>query len=255
MSAAASAGMTAEPTAKPRPSAITVDGEGGGEAASRFKPLAVLLHELNQPLTGLQCSLELATAGSRTAEQYVDAIRQGLDLVARMRMLVEAIREVADIEQEGSSQPDAIALDVLVRSTVDDLRPVAESRQIVADVDGNPFAHLCRVQRGVGTTLFRVLDSALSLAANDSILRIHLRTLSQQAAVAISWMPENMIENTESVRLRLSPPDLGLLVARVSWESAGGHWNTEVSPANHSLTLLLPWAETSNPTSSCGDRS
>jgi hypothetical protein len=256
-----SAGTSTGTTAKPRPSAITADGEGGGEAASRFNPLAVLLHELNQPLTGLQCSLELATAGSRTPEEYINALHQGLDLVARMRMLVEALREVSDLEQGVSSQPEAIALDFLLRSTVDDLRPVAESRDVHIDVDGNSFPHSCQVRRGVAATLFRVVDSVLSLAASHSIVRVHLRTLDLQAAIAISWMPEKMPEkmaaNAETARLRLSPPDLGLLVARASWESAGGQWNTKISPANHSLTLLLPWAE-SNPqpqTSSCGDRS
>jgi hypothetical protein len=252
-----SAGTSTGTTAKPHPSAITVDGEGGGEAASRFNPLAVLLHELNQPLTGLQCSLELATVGSRTPEEYINALHQGLDLVARMRMLVEAVREVSDLQPGVSSQPEAIALDFLLRSTVDDLRPVAESREIHIDVDGNSFPHSCRVQRSVTAILFRVVDSVLSLAASDSIVRVHLRTLDQKAAVAISWMPGKMVENTETARLRLSPSDLGLLVARACWERAGGQWNATISPANHSLTLLLPWAE-SNPqpqTSSCGDRS
>src|ERR1700683_4169073 len=104
MSAASSMGMSAGTSAgtaaKPRPSATTVDGEGGGEAASRFNPLAVLLHELNQPLTGLQCSLELATVGSRTPEEYINTLHQGLDLVARMRLLVETVREITVIEQE-----------------------------------------------------------------------------------------------------------------------------------------------------------
>jgi phospho-acceptor domain-containing protein len=246
------AGTNGGTTAKTRPLAIVVGGDGGEEPASRFNPLAVLLHELNQPLTGLQCSLELATVGSRTPEQYLNALHQGLELVARMRMLVEALREVADTGQNASAPLDTIALDSLLRNTVDDLRPVADSRAILIDVDGKPFPRLCRVQHGVAATLFRVIDSALSLAAANSVLRIHLGALDQQAAVAISWMAESK----ETGRLALSPPDLGLLVARASWESAGGQWDTEVSPANHSVNLLLPWAESNDPsTSSCGDPS
>src|ERR1700722_20399139 len=255
MSAAAIAGTSAGVTVKTRPSAITLDDRG--EAPSRFNPLAVLLHELNQPLTGLQCSLELATVGSRTPQQFLHAIRKGLDLVARMRMLVEAVREVADIGQGGSLQPEAIALDFLVRNTVDELRPVAESREIHIDVDGNSFPRSCLVRLGVAVTLFRVVDSILSLAAGDSVVRVHLRTLDQQAAVAISWMAEKIAANAETARLRLSPANLGLLVARACWESAGGQWNTKISPANHSLTLLLPWAQSNQQSqaSLCGDRS
>jgi hypothetical protein len=262
MSAAASTGTSAGAAPKTRPSATALDEDGGGEAASRFNPLPVLLHELNQPLTGLQCSLELATVGWRTPEQYIQVLYQSLDLVARMRMLVEAVREVSDLEQGVSSQPEAIALDFLLRGTVDDLRPVAESRKLHIDVDGNSFPHSCLVQRSVTATLFRIIDSVLSLAASHSIVRVHLRTLDQHAAVLISWMDEKkidekMAENTETGRLRLSPPDIGLLVARACWERAGGRWTAEFSPANHSLTLLLPWAESNNqpPNSSCGDRS
>src|SRR5579864_5175913 len=59
-------------------------------------PLAHLLHALNQPLTGLQCSLELASAGPRPTDVYVRTVKEGLELVSRMRVLVEAIRELAD---------------------------------------------------------------------------------------------------------------------------------------------------------------
>ncbi len=59
-------------------------------------PLAELLHALNQPLTGLQCSMEVALAGPRTNEEYVQGLREGLVLTGRMRVLVEAIREVMD---------------------------------------------------------------------------------------------------------------------------------------------------------------
>src|SRR5277367_1520624 len=63
--------------------------------------LAYLLHALNQPLTGLQCSLELAVAGPRRPEQYVRTLQESLELTLRMRLLVEAIRELTD-DQEAS---------------------------------------------------------------------------------------------------------------------------------------------------------
>jgi hypothetical protein len=55
-----------------------------------------LLHALNQPLTGLQCSMEVALASPRPIEYHVPRLREGLDLTERMRSLVDAIREVAD---------------------------------------------------------------------------------------------------------------------------------------------------------------
>jgi hypothetical protein len=39
-----------------------------------------LLHGLNQPLTGLQCSMEVALAAPRTVEYYTQRLREGLEL-------------------------------------------------------------------------------------------------------------------------------------------------------------------------------
>jgi hypothetical protein len=61
-------------------------------------PLAHLLHALNQPLTGLQCSLELALVELRSPEEYARTVREALHLTGRMRVLVEALREIADSE-------------------------------------------------------------------------------------------------------------------------------------------------------------
>ena len=131
---AAASGTSAEATAKTRPSAPEMS--NCGEAAPQFNPLAVLLHELNQPLTGLQCSLELATVGSHTPEQYVDTIRQGLDLVSRMRMLVEAVREVADIEQGHLSTASCIMANMSMKLGRS-LRWDAATHQIVGDEEAN----------------------------------------------------------------------------------------------------------------------
>jgi signal transduction histidine kinase len=243
-----SAGVSAKLSARgrqPDPGAVA-------DGSPDLGPLAHLLHELNQPLTGLQCSLELAAAGPRTAEQYLRAIRDGLGLVGRMRMLVEAVREVVDIALDGSGMPEAIALDAMVRGTVEDLRPVAESRSVGIALDGMSFPHLCQVRRGVAGALFRLLESAISLAAGQSVLGVRLNGQSRQAAVTLDWLEDR----AGSGRPPFSPPDLGLLVARAAWQRTGGQWTTELSEAHHTVILSLPWAaDNSLPISSGGDRS
>jgi phosphoglycerate-specific signal transduction histidine kinase len=260
MSAAASAGKNVVAKQETRLSgAVATLAQSGAEAASDFNPMAVLLHELNQPLTGLQCSLELATVGSRTAEQYLRALREGLDLVGRMRTLVEALREVADSEHDGAVQddsvrPEPIALDSLVRSAVEDLQPVAESRSLQIDLAGDSFPRVCMARRTVASIPFRIIDSTLGLAAGHSILRIRLDTQSQHAAIHFAWI----VDSDEADRRPFSKPVLALLVARALWQQAGGQWRAEITLANHSITLLLPWAANNNdhsPTTSLpGDR-
>ena len=245
MSAAVSAGKKAI-ASDARLSAATVTlAQTGGEAASDFNPIAVLLHELNQPLTGLQCSLELATVGSRTAEQHLGTLREGLGLIGRMRILVEALREVADSEHDGaedSLHTEAIALDSLVRSAVEDLQPVAESRSLQIALAGDCFPRLCMAHRSVASIPFRVIDSVLGLAASQSILRIQFTTQSQHAAIHLAWIADS----DDAGQRPFSKPVLALLVARALWQQAGGQWRAETTLANHSITLLLPWSANNN---------
>src|SRR5579863_8922683 len=113
--------------------------EVSGLLTASRSPLQHLLHALNQPLTGLHCSLELALVGQRTPEQYVDAMREGLELTERMGVLVAAIREVVDLRgerQHDGSQPipvgagygEVTALDGLLREAVGELQPVAKAK-------------------------------------------------------------------------------------------------------------------------------
>lgn len=230
----------------------------GADLASEANPQAYLLHALNQPLTGLQCSLELATVGSRTPEQYLSAIGEGLELVGRMRLLVEALREVADIASDGWAQvgleqnssragrflpAGAIALDTLVRGTVDDLRPVAESRGLHIDVDGNSFPRPSLARRDISAVIFRVLDSVLSLAAERSVLSVHLKTQAEQAVAIIEYLERGGPASLSSSSF--SAPGLGLLVARTAWLQAGGQWQSELVQSKRTLALSLPWADSS----------
>lgn len=103
---------------------------GAQPASEKRSPLEHLLHALNQPLTGLQCSLELASTGLRSPEQYRHTIHEGLELAARMRVLVEALRELVETLDPQRGEPEPFLLDVLLRDMADGLLPVAESREV-----------------------------------------------------------------------------------------------------------------------------
>ena len=252
MSAGSSAARLAETTGS--------GPEGSGDCCLApepdFDPTSHLLHELNQPLTGLQCCLELATVGSRSPQQYLLAIHNGLDLVGRMRMLVEALREINDIAhsrpaQESLLQPEPLHLQALVRSTVEDLRPVAEARFVGITLEGEFVSQSCAAPVESARVLFRILESALSLAAERSVLRIQPGPQSR-ATITLGWT-EDVIT---SERSSLSLPQLGLLVARVAWQHAGGGWKMHLAQASRTLILSLPQTTDHQPPQpACGDRS
>jgi signal transduction histidine kinase len=196
--------------------------------------LAHLLHALNQPLTGLQCSMELAVSGPRSAEQYVRVLREGLELAARMRMLVEAIRELVDMQQNEPSAIEDFQLDTLLRETVDGLRPVAEERgvHLVTQYDGSLTVQTDR--RWLELALFRLLESVLSLARDGSECHISAGHAASGVLLAVSWTGGTAPEHSP-----FSSAELGLLIAQASGQRIA-EWETRRSGGVDTCTIRLP---------------
>jgi signal transduction histidine kinase len=206
------------------PTAADAPGEtamGDDERAER-SPMAQLLHALNQPLTGLQCSMEVALACPRTPEQYAQGLREGLELTERMRALVEAMREITDIEEEKNEDKKkfkAMELTALLRETVEELRPVAEMNNVSIALDF-PAASSSMVKAGgpqMAAVIFRLLDSVLSLAAPGSTLRIESGLEPNATCIRMRWQ-------AEGPRSACSRPELGLLIAQARLQRSGAKW-------------------------------
>jgi signal transduction histidine kinase len=196
-----------------------------------------LLHALNQPLTGLQCSMEVALASPRTAEQHVQRLREGLELTERMRALVEAIREVAQsgAERDRDEDGEAIELNALVREVVADLKPVAEVKGVGLRIEGGEGSSLW-VKAGRGslpTLVFRMLESALSLADGGSPLRIELSGVADEGWIRMGWHATLQAND-------FSRAELGLLVAEAGWERRGAKWKRERAGNRETVMVQLP---------------
>jgi signal transduction histidine kinase len=208
-------------------------------------PRAQLLHALNQPLTGLQCSMEVALASPRTLEQYAQVLRTGLELTGRMRALVEAIREVTDGEEENDGQPEATDLETMDLKTVlgevlDDLGPVAEAKSVRITLEGAAdFSLLAGMGHGrLSSLVFRTLESAQSLARPGTALRVEMGgggadPVADQAWVRIGW-------TGGQGPAEFSRPNLGLLVAQAGWERTGAKWERERNGDVETVIVRLP---------------
>jgi signal transduction histidine kinase len=198
-------------------------------------PLEQLLHALNQPLTGLQCSMEVALASPRTAEQYVHGLREGLALTERMRALVDAIREVVDGEDETNEEQETIDLKAVLREVVDDLEPVAQAKSVLITIECSADSSLWAKagRRRLAAAVFRLLESALSVAAPGSALRIEMGGAPAEGRIRIRWF-------ARQPRSEFSRPELGLLVAQAGWEQAGAEWTRERAENLETVTVRLP---------------
>ncbi|HKM49125.1 MAG TPA: hypothetical protein VJX69_16160 [Terriglobales bacterium] len=202
--------------------------------ASR-SPMAQLLHALNQPLTGLQCSMEVALASPRTAGQYVQGLREGLTLTGRMRALVEAMREIADIGEEKDTKPETIELTNLLQEAVEELKPVAEVKGVrTFFLAGPETSCVVRARRAeMASAMFRLVDSVVSLASRGTALQIETYCQSSGMQLRMQWQ-------SEGSGSALSRPELGLLIARARLERAGAEWEREAIEAMETLSLRLP---------------
>jgi signal transduction histidine kinase len=220
----------------------------GFEAITSRSPLAQLLHALNQPLTGLQCSMEVALAGTRTPEQYRQGLRDGLELTERMRALVEAIREVADGLDEdtnekevevskGQGELETADLRAILRETVNDLKPVAESKTISIELHCSFILAVSARRPRLHGVIFRLLDSALSLAGEGSALKIEADSVEMEDRLRIYWEAETKEETRQQV---FSRPELGLLVAQAGFERSGAEWHRVRAGGQETVSIRLP---------------
>jgi hypothetical protein len=261
------------------PERALVAAEIPGPLSPARSPLQHMLHALKQPLTGLHCSLELALVGQRTPEQYVRTLREGLELAGRMSILVAAIGELVESQEEtqeetqeehrqphenerdglkpgyaGMGQREVIALDALLRQIVDELQPVAGAKQGQILLHCNLPLPVYASRHQLGGAVFRFLDSALSLTAAGGDLRIRAHPESGQARLQVRWDA-----GTAATALDFSSrPELGLLLAEAGWKRLGGDWSRQRSPEGtgsfHTVVARLPLAVAGNaqPTHSGG---
>ena len=196
--------------------------------------LAHLLHALNQPLTGLHCSLELAAAAPRSGEQYVRTLREGLTLTSRMRILVEALRELVYSPQAAEAISE-LHLDAMLANSLDQLRPVAEARGVRFQVAITTVLPIHADRSCLAAILLRTLESAASLCQQASDLQIAAAAEGDRACVTISWTPGPAPEFSP-----FSRPDIGLVIAQAAWESSGGRWAEFRGKKRHTCTLQFP---------------
>jgi signal transduction histidine kinase len=213
------------------------DAPAAGPAGAR-SPQAQLLHALNQPLTGLQCSMEVALAMPRTPEQYTHVLREGLQLTERMRALVGALREVTDAAEEQNEHAAATELNTVLQETVDELKPVAEMNNIRVTLECAAGSSLAvrAGRRRMAAVLFRFLESALSLAARGTVLLIVLETgAPAEASIRVRWQRGRP-------HPAFAPSELGLMVAQASLERTGAVWQRERTETFETVTVRFTGA-------------
>lgn len=96
-------------------------------------------HELRTPLTTISTESQWALGRTRSAEEYrksLEICRRGAD---RMKAVVERLLALARLEAAApNDRVEPVRLDAVVAAVVDDLRPLADARDVSIDVQAEP---------------------------------------------------------------------------------------------------------------------
>lgn len=105
------------------------------EAQRRFT--ADASHELRSPLSRLRTELEITLRRPRSADEYVQALRSGLEDVARLTALVEELLTLARLDAGQDTAPVApVAIGPILEAVVRRARPAAQARGMTLSLAG-----------------------------------------------------------------------------------------------------------------------
>lgn len=208
-----------------------------------------LFHALNQPLTTLRCSLELALHQPvRSAEQYREALNHALEHAEQVTRLVSGIRELVEIDDRGA-ESEVLELDSYLQQTVMDLLPVAEAGRVRMSLRRSSSCYVLFEGQRLRRALFHFLEYALGSCNSGSVVNIEADEQDGEAVIALRASLNTALTAVQPLdgrdrefEKRELARRLGLAIARAIFEGAGGRFQAETSTETLFLEIRLRMA-------------
>jgi hypothetical protein len=240
--------MSAEAAACAESGASVVENPGVQGLSVQNPWIPELFHALNQPLTALHCSFELALHQPRSEQEYRNCLLAGLEKAAQASALASGIRELFEAaEPDGKSS--TLLLQDQVREAVEHFLPVANDAgtAIILHGKGNFRARFDsdRLRRA----LFYIFDLILTLARSE-VLTIWMKkeadahhatlefTCKSHGARSEQRFAEIFGEQPFSIFGDCWKQRLKWMVARQLFRSAGGDLVAKLAGSFHLLARL-----------------
>ena len=216
--------------------------------------LSDLFHALNQPLTTLRCSLELALLQPRTVEQYRDNTQVALEQAERISRIAVGIRELLAADDPGDHRR-VLALDSCLKEAVGDLLPVAESAEVRLSLNGDcPCFVLFEAER-LRRAIFHLLEFVLGCTGAGAVVNIEVKKNNGEAALALATTGgerfchesrnEDPAGDSSQAKEQELERRLWLAIASRIFQAAGGALHAQDNGERLCLQVRLPLAASS----------
>lgn len=146
--------------------------------------LADAAHELRSPLTALSLQAErLASSDlSAQARQRLDALQSGLQ---RSRQLLDQLLSLARAQESIRDQAATVSVRRLAHQVMEDLMPLAQSKNIDLGMVGEKDAELRVSEIDLMTLLKNLLDNAIHYTPKDGKIDLHIRSFMGKTILQI----------------------------------------------------------------------
>ncbi len=197
--------------------------------------LSEVFHDLSQPLTALQCSLELSLRRDRTVEELQADVEAALENAERLRqrlLLLRALTEAAD-PGDGSSITD---LNQLLRELQEEMLPLFESAgQILELRIGRAPVQVRADKVRLMRALFYFLEYLFRYSAAGAVVRLKLENRNSHQA-EINICAQSCLPVSPSVDDREAPQiSCEVEIVRRSFRAAGGGFELISHSTDHSV--------------------
>ncbi len=204
------------------------------EFASEHAFLSDVFHELSQPLTALQCLLELSLLRDTTAAELRASVEKALDNADRLRQRLVLMRAVHSADQPSFADHTTDLNDVL-RELHEDLLPVFASAGQELRIERFPGAVLVRSdRRQLAGALFYCLEYLLRYSSAESATAVDVLTSGEHSAeIRIRSQASMPVSMSSSETREINSFELEL--ARRTFRAVGGDFSVTQNDGNGCL--------------------
>jgi len=160
-----------------------------------LKSLADSLHQMAQPLSIIQASMELALLRKTTGEQFGEVAQNVLDQVARAVETLRFTSQMARYQQPASDEANLLLSDVL-HAAVEDLSRTLSTAQIKLALDHSGREREIKFSRTrLRQLFFYILQAVQHLSQPGDMIHIGLQAHAGNIKLRIFQSPEHKTTN------------------------------------------------------------